>query len=70
MINNPDYECPDCGGRMVRRVNKRTQEPFWGCELYPECTGTRPTGGGGEDRLQELPSDRGRRNDSRRWERE
>lgn len=33
--------CPKCNGRMVQRINRSTQEPFWGCSKFPECRGTR-----------------------------
>lgn len=26
---------------MVRRFNHTTDEPFWGCDAYPDCRGTR-----------------------------
>lgn len=35
--------CPKCGGAMIRRSNRRTKEPFWGCTKYPACRGTRAT---------------------------
>lgn len=35
--------CPKCGGTMIRRSNRRTKEPFWGCTKYPACRGTRTT---------------------------
>lgn len=34
--------CPRCGGVMVGRTNKSTEERFLGCTRYPECGGTRP----------------------------
>jgi len=39
--NNIVY-CPNCGGQM-RLINSRTGNIFWGCMLYPKCTGTRAT---------------------------
>ncbi|MBI2957843.1 MAG: type I DNA topoisomerase [Chloroflexi bacterium] len=36
--------CPDCGGEIIERENKR-KRPFWGCITYPKCefvTGRRP----------------------------
>lgn len=36
--------CPKCSAEMVRRVAKRgahAGEPFWGCQRYPICKGTR-----------------------------
>lgn len=29
--------CPHCGRPLVRRKNKATQLPFWGCSDYPSC---------------------------------
>lgn len=37
--------CPDCGGKMVSRVNSHTQQRFWGCANFPVCKGTRDTDG-------------------------
>jgi len=34
--------CPSCGRDLVRRVNRSTQMPFWGCTGYPTCRFTRP----------------------------
>jgi restriction system protein len=34
--------CPLCGGDLVRRVNRNTQIPFWGCAGFPSCRFTRP----------------------------
>jgi restriction system protein len=34
--------CPSCGRELVRRVNRSTQAPFWGCSGYPACRFTRP----------------------------
>jgi len=33
--------CPKCGKEMQLRVNRRTDERFWGCTSYPSCRGTR-----------------------------
>ena len=60
-----DTLCPDCGGAMVLRRNKQTDERFWGCSFYPECTGTRPREA--EDEGESLPSDRLRKADRERW---
>ena len=64
-------ECPDCGGQMVLRTNRKTNEKFWGCCDYPECTGTRladaATTVDEAGDLDGMPSDRLRRNDSHRW---
>jgi ssDNA-binding Zn-finger/Zn-ribbon topoisomerase 1 len=63
--------CPDCGGPMLLRNNRKDGTPFWGCADYPNCTGTRASGGaaaydgGGQREL--LPSDRARQNDRQRW---
>jgi len=72
--------CPECGGPMVSRQNRRDQTRFWGCKAYPKCTGTRNVDGeekkprcmvqftneeGETETL--LPSDRQRDNDRRRW---
>lgn len=35
-------ECPECGEDMVKRRNRKTQEEFWGCPLFPQCDGTIP----------------------------
>lgn len=37
--------CPDCGGRMVSRMNREKQQRFWGCVSFPACRGTRDTDG-------------------------
>lgn len=34
--------CPECGGRLVVRVNRATREPFLGCERYPGCEYSEP----------------------------
>ena len=33
--------CPQCGNTMIQRLNKTTQDPFWGCSGFPKCRGTR-----------------------------
>lgn len=33
--------CPKCGGEMVKRVNRKTGQAFWGCMKFPTCRGTR-----------------------------
>lgn len=67
-----DHTCPDCGGSMVLRKNRKTDTQFWGCASYPACTGTRTADGVGKDDAapDEMPSDRFHRNDSRRWRNE
>lgn len=39
------FKCPDCGGRMVVRVNARAGNLFAGCKKFPECRGTLPYDG-------------------------
>jgi restriction system protein len=34
--------CPSCGSDLLRRVNRKTQDAFWGCAGYPTCRYTRP----------------------------
>ncbi len=73
-----NLKCPTCGGPMVSRLNRVKNQRFWGCQTYPECKGTRDTDGEaprrrGEDASDEesetgAPSERQRRNDSRRWD--
>ncbi len=71
-------KCPICGGPMTARSNKTSGQRFWGCNDFPRCKGTRNTDGDaprqrtsehdveGSD-SGELPSERQRRNDRRRW---
>lgn len=61
--------CPHCDEPMVRRINTSTRLPFWGCKDYPDCFGTREFDEGevGYDRHAELPSDRIKGRDQRRW---
>lgn len=33
--------CPKCGATMVKRLNRKANEAFWGCAKYPACRGTR-----------------------------
>lgn len=33
--------CPRCGGVMVVRTNRRSEERFLGCRRYPRCKGAR-----------------------------
>ena len=37
---SPSPSCPRCGSEMVRRTNRSTGLPFWGCSTYPKCKGT------------------------------
>ena len=35
-----EFQCPKCGGAMVRRVAKRGENAgseFWGCSMFPKC---------------------------------
>jgi restriction system protein len=34
--------CPRCGSALVRRANRRTQEPFLACSGFPRCRYTQP----------------------------
>jgi restriction system protein len=34
-------QCPSCGGAMIRRRKRQTQEIFLGCAAYPRCRGVR-----------------------------
>ena len=61
-----DPTCPECGGAMVVRHNKETDEPFYGCSFFPECRGTRSIKKD-NDATEGLPSDRQRRSDKDRW---
>ncbi len=29
--------CPKCGGKLVKRVSKKTGKSFYGCTAYPKC---------------------------------
>lgn len=51
--------CPECGGRMVSRLNREKQQRFWGCADYPTCKGTRDTDGlsKAERQQQRTPED-------------
>lgn len=40
-----ETRCPECGGPMVSRLNRATNQRFWGCQQYPKCNGTRDTDG-------------------------
>jgi restriction system protein len=39
---SPTPRCPKCGDAMIRRINKTTNEAFWGCLTFPKCRGTLP----------------------------
>lgn len=32
-------DCPKCQGKMIVRLRSRDQNPFWGCDSFPECRG-------------------------------
>jgi len=34
--------CPQCGAALVERTNRATNEPFLGCQRWPECKHTEP----------------------------
>lgn len=34
-------QCPRCAAGMTLRKNRRNGDPFWGCNNYPGCRGTR-----------------------------
>ncbi len=34
-------KCPRCGSKMIKRVNRRTGQTFFGCSRYPKCRSTR-----------------------------
>lgn len=54
--------CPECGGRMVSRLNKKSNSRFWGCVDFPKCKGTRDIEGKSrQDRENEY--DRGWKDD-------
>lgn len=45
MSKPQNVTCPDCGGEMVSRLNRRENSRFWGCKKYPDCKGTRNVDG-------------------------
>jgi ssDNA-binding Zn-finger/Zn-ribbon topoisomerase 1 len=45
IVKPENVKCPECGGTMVSRLNKATQQRFWGCMRFPKCKGTRDTDG-------------------------
>ena len=61
-----EHECPDCGGPMILRVNRKNNTEFMGCARYPKCTGTKNLADPREV-ADEMPSDRYRRADRQRW---
>src|SRR5215471_4123135 len=48
-VNNQDYECPDCGSKMIQRKNRKDGNIFYGCVKYPDCKGTRDENGLSKD---------------------
>lgn len=40
-----NLKCPNCDGPMVSRKRRDSGQRFWGCERFPDCTGTRDTDG-------------------------
>ena len=40
-IPKPQPICPRCAKEMVQRINRQTNQPFWGCSQFPRCNGTR-----------------------------
>ena len=46
----PEPHCPICGARMKLRRPKRHQnwDAFWGCQEFPDCTGSRNIGENGK----------------------
>lgn len=74
--------CPECRGPMVSRLNKRDNSRFWGCQRYPDCTGTLTVDGDARPRRRaydtddderptadSLPSQEWNGRDRRRWDR-
>lgn len=62
---------------MVSRLNKSSNQRFWGCAKFPTCKGTRNTDGDaprtyGTEEEKDLdswmPSDDWRGRDKRRWQ--
>ncbi|NLN94332.1 MAG: four helix bundle protein [Candidatus Hydrogenedens sp.] len=44
-VSQPAPSCPECGKKMVWRIARRGARaglPFWGCNRWPVCKGTRP----------------------------
>lgn len=40
LLQRHPMKCPNCGARMVPRVRREDQSPFWGCEKWPTCKTT------------------------------
>lgn len=45
MSKPENLKCPDCGGPMVSRLNRKENSRFWGCKDFPKCKGTRDVNG-------------------------
>lgn len=43
IVTKPEPYCPLCGARMILRrpPEGKTWQPFWGCNDFPTCRGTR-----------------------------
>lgn len=41
-VEEESPRCPECGSAMNRKYRKTDNTPFWGCNEYPGCRGTRP----------------------------
>lgn len=52
----PEPYCPECGARMVLRrpPQGKNWRPFWGCNQYPDCHGTRQIGSDGKPIIDEV----------------
>lgn len=46
----PEPYCPICGAKMILRkpLKGRNWKPFWGCNRFPDCEGTRSIGNDGK----------------------
>lgn len=55
----PCPSCPDCGARMILRkpyrpaMGRKQFDPFWGCNRFPDCHGTRQVGADGKPEQDE-----------------
>lgn len=49
--------CPDCGAQMkLRRPPRGARwKPFWGCGLFPDCSGKRQIDEDGRPVFDEIP---------------
>ena len=52
-VNQPAPSCPDCGGKMILRVQHATGHEFWSCIRYPDCRGTVNPGRELEEEVQD-----------------